>query len=325
MPHFRSVGIDVSKNSLDICVFASDNKFLSSKFTNDLQGINEISEYLISLKVNKKSPIVIESTGDYHLLVSYNLGKSFNVQIINPLISKGFIDSNVRKIKSDKADALALAKIGTRAVLTNHLFNNNELHKRKLISQIDNLEKHKAALNLSLKNLKKTMNDFNMESESFVIIDNAIDEIEKAIQVLQKELKPLIGQTKLLKTIEKQKGIGSNSAAVVLALLEDRTFKSKGSLVAYCGLDISVRESGKWRGKTRLTKRGNSFLRKYLIRIGWGLYMHNESFQLYAKKYKEKGRRYLEVLVILARKFVRMLYGALKSNGNFNIEYLTKV
>lgn len=322
MTYKRSVGIDVSKATLDVCVLFDNGKVVQDKFRNNVKGIDELINFL-SLHISKEAQIVVESTGDYHLLVSSKLFNKFNVQIINPLITKQYISANVRKVKSDKADAIALAKIGLQTKLNNHEFTSKELHKRKIISQINALEKHKAGIKLSLKNTKKTFNDFELSSEAFAKIEEAIKTLEKTIGILNNELSALVDNQESIKELESQKGITKETATILIAMIEDREFKTKGALVAYAGLDVAVKQSGTWVGKSRITKRGNSCLRKYLIQAGWGFYMHNDKFREYALKYEGKGRKYMEVLVIIARKFLKMLYGSMKNQKPFSVNYLT--
>lgn len=322
MPHSVGVGIDVSKDTLDTTILFETGEKFNSLFVNTKEGIREIQNFLQENSIQAKDQIVIESTGDFHLLVSHTLGKIFNVQIINPILSNRMIVKNIRKLKSDKSDSLILAQMALNQTFNEHLFNCNELKKRKIIAQIDNLEKHKAALVLSLKNSRKVFESFQFDFTSFSDIKNAIDSLTKAIKNLHLELNTLVQGHRYIQDLAAQKGISKDSANIIIAIIEDRKFKNKQSLVAYSGLDVSVKQSGKWRGKCRISKRGNGFLRKYLVQIAWGLIMHNEKFQKYAKQFKEKGRKYREIQVIVARKFLHMLYGSLKSNTTFSTEYL---
>jgi transposase len=314
MPQTTAVGIDVSKAKLDVCVLSNRGQY-NSTFKNNSKGIDLLRSFLKEKKVRRKDQIVIESTGDYHLLVSsklYNAG--LNTQIINPLITKQKINANIRKVKSDKADAKVLAEIARDSVLNNHSFSTQELLKRKIVAQINAVEKHKAALKLSVKNMRNVLNDFSLEMNGIDAVERIIKDLNKAVESMQEQLKSITVKKDLVKSISEVKGISENTATVVVSLIEDREFKSKGALVAYSGLDVSVKESGMWRGKTKLTKRGNPLLRKYLVQIGWGLLMHNEKFQKYIEEFKKRGRKYKELLVIMARKFVRMLYAALKKD-----------
>jgi transposase len=76
---------------------------------------------------------------------------------------------------------------------------------------------------------------------------------------------------KLLKTDTGAKGLGGipgfgfKTVAVLRAELGDVTrFQRVDQVVAYAGLDIQVKESGKWKGQAKLSKRGSGRLRRML-------------------------------------------------------------
>ncbi len=58
-----------------------------------------------------KARILLESTGVYHIPLYYYLKESgFEVLILNPLITDSNKNQGIRKVKSDKTDALRIAK-----------------------------------------------------------------------------------------------------------------------------------------------------------------------------------------------------------------------
>lgn len=59
-----------------------------------------------------KTGIFMESTGVYHLTLFHFLKDTFEVCIINPLITNCNKNSGIRKVKNDKKDALSIANIG---------------------------------------------------------------------------------------------------------------------------------------------------------------------------------------------------------------------
>lgn len=324
MTHSVSVGIDVSKSKLDVCLINED-EITAFVVANTKDGINEIVAKLEESNISNKTQIVVESTGDYHLLCAYLLSSHFNVKVINPLLARKHMINSVRKVKSDKVDAKLLAEIGLKQDLSSHTFSKQELKKRKLVKLTNTIEKHISALKLSHKNMQAVFEEFGVESKSLDLLQKEIKDLKKVLDSLEVELHSLIEHKELATQLGLLSGITKASANKILALIEDRTFHSKSALVAFAGLDVSVKQSGKWRGKTRITKRGDSQLRKYLVQVAWGLLMHNKPFQEYANAYRQKGRKYFEILVIIARKFLKMLYGAISTKTDFNLKHLTLV
>lgn len=319
-----AVGIDVSKKTLDVSIITS-GEVRHKKFTNNISGIQSVDRFLKRNLIDDKVQVVLESTGDYHLLSSFKLGKEFNVRIINPIIARQHMKSTVRQVKNDKVDSLQLAELGLRQKLNTVNVTKREIAKRKLVSLIKLLEKHIASLKLSLKNMTRTLDQFGISMNMTESLKEKISKLEETLVEANEELCELVENKEIVKDLGQLKGITRITAAKIMALIEKKTFKSKNALVAFAGLDVSVRESGMWKGKVRLSKRGDEALRKYVVRIAWGLLMHNESFQKYAKVHKEKGRKFGELLVIIARKFLKMLYGAMKDGTRFNVDSLTTV
>lgn len=83
---------------------------------------------------------------------------------------------------------------------------------------------------------------------------------------------------------------------------------NRDQLVAFVDLDVMPRQSGTWRGKGRLSKRGNPYLRKVLYRVAWGLKQNNPVYQAEYERLRAKGTNYVTTLIILSRKFLRFLY-----------------
>ncbi|HVT11471.1 MAG TPA: transposase [Fimbriimonadaceae bacterium] len=112
------------------------------------------------------------------------------------------------------------------------------------------------------------------------------------------------------------------SAAALTWLFDAHEFRDSDQAVAYVGLDVSVRQSGKWVGQSKLTKRGPAFVRTFLfnganslrkIQTLRPLFEHHE-----AKKYAPT-----QVNTIVARKLLRVAFAiATKPEAAFKRENL---
>ena len=89
--------------------------------------------------------------------------------------------------------------------------------------------------------------------------------------------------------------------------------KQKEELEKEADIDISVRESGRWKNKGKLTKRGNGYLRKRLFQAAWGAKMHNDNFKKYYNHLRDKGKSYVETLMIIAKKIVVIMFNLNKN------------
>jgi transposase len=112
-----NIGIDVSKDSLDLCILINNTK--SGRkfkcFKNRKEEYSELEKWLSKYLKSKpnESLVTLESTGVYHEAIAlflHNFG--FNIFISNPGKAKKFSQSIGLVHKTDKSDAYMLARYG---------------------------------------------------------------------------------------------------------------------------------------------------------------------------------------------------------------------
>lgn len=131
-------------------------------------------------------------------------------------------------------------------------------------------------------------------------------------KVLTRQLK-VIPQT--LITVD---GIGPVLTAGIVSEIGDiNRFDKETNLASYAGLTWTEHQSGSFTAEeTHLTKKGNKYLRYYLVEAANSLRVHNDRYKsYYYKKYNEVPKhKHKRALVLTARKFVRLVF-ALLSKG----------
>lgn len=302
------IGIDVSKDKLDLAVRFNDQNYQVTSFTNDAKGARSICGFLKRQEAAEAAPVVIESTGDYHLRSALIIKQGdYQVKVINPILTKKYQKSSVRNAKTDKIDAKRLADI---AVLESGLpdFKANIAHiqSRKLASLLKQLEKSKQQLSMSIKRFQETANAISLKHPT-KHFKRAITELEKQIKETKQELSGRLPEKQKL-FADSTKGLSREKLAVINALVGDKIFQNADQLTAFFGLDVAIRKSGQWTGKSKLSKRGNAYARKMLYQIAWGMKTHNDIFRECYDLHRKNNRHYNEVLVILARKFLRYYF-----------------
>ena len=105
------VGIDVSKDKFDACGITRDEaKLFQFSATMDRRGFEKLKGHLAVVTVSSVL-IGMESTASYHVnLFSYLVSEGYNVIIINPLLISNYVKMQLRKTKTDKKDAVVIAK-----------------------------------------------------------------------------------------------------------------------------------------------------------------------------------------------------------------------
>ncbi|MDR1208787.1 MAG: IS110 family transposase [Clostridiales bacterium] len=106
-------GVDVSKYFSDMCVLSPNNEIIGElHFAHDFEGMTKAKAVLESAekKHGVRPVVVMESTSHYHRLLFYFLtSNGFDAIVINPLQSHAMKNINIRKVKSDRADAYRIA------------------------------------------------------------------------------------------------------------------------------------------------------------------------------------------------------------------------
>ncbi len=283
-----AVGIDVAKASLSICIhFTDGNEHVLTIRNTD----TDISTKLLPLLKNCNAKIVMESTGHYHWLTALVLYENgYDVYVVNPILASQYTTKNIRKVKNDPCDARGLARMARVADNLPSPFNStrNSLWIRKKLGLLSSLSKQLQSMIASVASVKETQEILGDKNSPVVHqLEKQIEKMKKTMDALEKEC---VAQSKKDEKIDKEiklltsiPGVSEFGATLAIHWF-DRNKGNARSWIAYAGSDISVRESGTWKGKCRLTKRGNAFLRKRLYCCAWGAYMHNPDFKRYYEK-----------------------------------------
>lgn len=320
---YVAVGIDVSKDSLSVCLVKRDETETLQTFGNT---DTDIKRFIKDTLTGFASKIVMESTGRYHLRCALLLAESgFDVRVINPLMTKKYATASIRKVKSDPADSRLLAEMALRERHLPASFRPNLVSRRirKKIALIGSLEHQLQQLKAILDDYDHTMTDLRAdESKPVNAIRDLVKQLDKQRHQLEREVEQESGQTQERKSssllLTSVPGITAYTAAIVTTAFDPSVSETSKQWIAFAGLDVSVRQSGKWKGRSRLTKRGNAYVRKKLFSAAWGAVMNYESFKQYYEQLKSKGRNHVECLTIIARKLLRIMFSVVKNQTQFN-------
>lgn len=271
-----SIGIDISKSDFRVCIMGNLGKksfkiIASRRFSNQVSHFEKFGQW-IEKQLQKHTcedvEYLMEATGVYHEnLAWYLYDQQRKVIIVLPNQAKAFFKSEGLKSKTDKIDAQGLAKMALV----------KELRYWKPISPV-------------LKELRTVTRYYEILQKELTQNANRIHALEHSHQPDKFVLKQLkaqwkfldkqrqITQQRILDTTQKdpvlyQKmqhlttihGIGILTVAVVVAETNGfELFKNQRQLTSYAGYDIVEHQSGKYYGQTRISKKGNTHIRRAL-------------------------------------------------------------
>ena len=104
------------------------------------------------------------------------------------------------------------------------------------------------------------------------------------------------------------------AAATILAEIRDiHSFKNSSALVAFAGIDPTVRQSGEFNSiHNHMSKRGSPYLRHAIFLATTTCSFYNSLLNAYYKKKREQGKHHLTATGAVARKLTTVIYAVLR-------------
>jgi len=317
------LGIDVSKNTLDVVLIAESGTFHKT-IHNTSQGYQQLQKWLVDHRA-QETHACLEATGQYgEAVAEYLYECGYQVSVVNPARIKRYGESKLHRNKTDKADAGLIAEFCQKENPAPWQPLSPEIkHLRALIRR---LEDQKANLRQEVNRLKSGERDSWVVSDLQIHIDYLQDRIaatEKEIQDFINKTPGLKSQQRLLTTIP---GIGGLTANTLLAEIGDiSAFDGAPQLAAYAGLNPQGHRSGSSvHKKTRISKQGRSELRRCLYMPAVVAMSYNPVIQNLSYRMTERGSLKMEIVVAAMRKLLHIAYGVLKNQLPFDPYYGTQ-
>jgi transposase len=328
-----SVGLDIASKKIDVCMSVIDRNqrvvvVSSSSFLNTLKGFKDLEDWIIRKQKEKEVPLVLcmEATGVYHENCAlYFSERKYNTSIILPNKAKHYLISLGLKSKNDSIDAKGLSKMGAEQCLELWQPMGKFFYElRQFTRQHQNLQEQKTVFNNQLHALElamyKNKKMIKQQKDIIKLFDKQIKELEKL-------MKNLIESDEVVKqkvaNICKIKGIGLLSVATVLAETNGfELFKNYKQVVSYAGFDVVERESGMSTGKTKISKKGNSRIRRALFMPSFVAVKHKEKalVDLYERTFAKHGIK-MKSYVAVQKKLLVLIYHIWKKNEEYSSDY----
>lgn len=329
------VGMDVDKNTFKACIVArlSSGHTLvkaSKTFVNNKNGFKELLRWKEKYhKYQVTCSFLMEATGVYHEHLAYFLHlKNQCVHVVLANKAKRYIQSLGIRSKNDKIDAQGLAIMGLQQSLVQWKPISIDLYAlRSLTRQIESLQNTKTILTNQLEAASHSA-----FSDKFVIksLTSIIKKIDKEIVACQKKVEKYIVEDQELnskfKLFATLKGFGLMTFAVIVAETGGfELFNSQSQLVCYAGYDIVQNDSGKRKGKTKISKKGNTHIRRIMHMASLNMVKNNIPIfkNLYERVYDQTKIK-MKGYVAIQRKLLCLVYSIWKQNIAFDLEHQTK-
>ncbi len=331
-----SIGLDVSSEKINCCMTIMDQqqktKVIASKvITNKLSGFKDLNNWIIKHYKDKSAPLVIilEATGVYYESCAlYLFQKDYSVSVLLPNLAKKYLESKGYKSKNDSIDAKGLSEMGAeRALRLWQPLGEYFYLLRSFTRQHQNLQEQKSSLKNQIHALEKCM----YQNKSIIKqLQKIIDLINKQIKEIEKMIEKHINSNndvaKKFDNICKIKGIGVLTLAVIVAECNGfELFENSKQLASYSGFDIVERQSGKNIGRTKISKKGNSRIRRAMFMAAFSAVKCKQKpfLELYERLILKHGIK-MKAYVAVQRKLLTTIYALWKNEEAFIENYLPK-
>lgn len=316
MSEYNFVGVDIAKNKFDVALKCG-SRFVESVFENNISGFKAFKKWLLKHAV--QAWVCLEATGHYgEGVAEFLFHNNIKASVVNPMQIKHHAKSLLTRNKNDKVDARIIASY---AEIFRPKGFNPKSSDQKEIKEIARLIEVLEAQKQQLANQLESAQCNSIRKE----IKKIIRSIEKRIAELEVKLKSKIANNAESSENKERlisiKGIGEKTADRLIAYLPDVTqFKNAKQFAAYAGLCPRQFQSGQHSGKSRLSKYGDSRLRKTLYMPALVAKRFNPHLQSFCQRLQKNGLKPKAIVCAVMRKLLHIIFGMLKNKQSFNVE-----
>ena len=303
------IGIDVSKDRLDIATHPSRDTFVVAR---NEEGLKDLIARLAPLS---PQAVAVEATGGYETVVAATLSAAgLPVLVVNPAQVRAFARALGKRAKTDPIDAAVIAHFAaaTKPDIrplpdeTTRLFA-ELLSRRAQIVQMIGAERQR----------QKRLTGRRQQNS-----------IARLLLALQKELSSLEGdideavrgspawreKEDLLASVP---GIGPVIARTLIAEMPELGLLDRRQIAALTGLAPWTRQSGQWKGKSRIGG-GRAVVRTALSMGALVAGRHNPVLKAFRDKLVAAGKPHKLAAIAVARKLLTILNAIIRDRTPWN-------
>lgn len=309
------LGIDVAKASFDVTLIRENQK-KSKTYRYTRQSLDNLVAWLRARKADD-ARVFMEATGIYHEeLACFLHDNGFVVHILNPADTAKFAEAS-RLHKTDKCDSRSLAEFGQFLTNSGRAIawkpEAAEIRALKaLVARLDALEGDLQREKNRLEKVQVTNVTENIQNSITEMMDN----LEEAIAKLRRDVDDHLDKHPDLKKdrelLQSIPGVGAVVSLRMLLAYRSRTFRKASQFAAFLGVVPRLRESGKHKGRTMLSKRGNAQTRAKLYMAAVVASRCNPDIAAHVERLLKRGKNKMQALGAAMRRLCHICFGVLK-------------
>lgn len=254
------VGIDISKNTLDVAIGRDEKAIENLSFSNDAKGIGQLISKIESTKVPQIQVLICcEHTGVYLDKLAYAIGSTdCFLWVVHPLLLKNY-STEINRFKTDKADA--------KRIRSYSQLNESKAHQYKraeqgtlLLRDLFSLRKQLLQTRTQYLNRKDALKQKVAASVMVELVNQTLlNFLTSLIKEVENEINKIISTDKktsnLYQILVSIPGVGPVIAQHILHVTDCfEKFKDWKSFACYIGTAPNANQSGKIKRRARVSK-----------------------------------------------------------------------
>lgn len=321
-PKLSVVGVDISKAYFDYYLINADGKKTKGRLSNDKEGFKALIKTIPS-----DSWIVMEASGPYYYqLACFLYEKGVKVSVINPLVIRRFMQMQLKRVKTDSADAESIAAYGELMELKPwQPLKENYLKIKQWYTIRKQLVKHLLA---TTQQKEAFLSTGKLDSKIRAALDEEIMQLKKKISNIEKQMEELIEEENgaLKEQLESIPGIGpKTSLLLIVALRGFENFQNYKQVISYLGLSPRIYESGSSvRGKAKICKMGMAEVRKCLYMAARSAKLYNKACKELYERLRKKGKAHRVVMIAVVNKLLKQAFAIVEAGTLYEKDYQPK-
>jgi transposase len=318
------LGLDLAKLKFNACLVRADGKLRHKVFANTAEGFAQLSEWLAGQGAERVHACM-EATGTYgEALATYLHEAGHAVSRVNPAAVKAYAQSHLSRTKNDRVDAALIA--GFCAERRPPAWEPPAPELRELQALVRRLDSLVEMRTMEENRLSSGIPVAAVRASVEELLAHLAEQIKKTEALIRSHIDHHPGLRRQRELLDSIPGIGETTAAALLAEVPDiKQYASARQVAAFAGLVPRERQSGSSvRGRVRLSKVGNSRLRKALYFPAVTALRCSPFFQAWAEGLRQRGKSKMAVIGAAMRKLVHLAYGVLKTGRPFDPEWAQK-
>ncbi len=306
-----NIGIDVSKETLDIAVQETETHWISK------HDFSEFPTLLKLLRSLNPTRIIVEASGGVeNLLVSYLATAGLPLIVVNPRQVRDFARATGQLAKTDRLDAFVLARFGATICPEIRPLKSAETQ------ELEALVARRAQLVSMVTAERVRLQQAQQQRRHSIVVDLKahINWLEKRLDKCEGDLSQLLHSSSIWRSSEERlrsvPGIGPITALVLIAELPELGQLPHKQIAALCGLAPHPRESGKWHGK-RTTRGGRARVRTALYMATLVATKHNLVIKTFYRRLLAAGKEKKVALIACMRKLLVILNAMFRNQSSW--------